>query len=278
VATNDFIIDVNEIDFEYEVIAYSQNTPVVVDFWAEWCRPCKTLSPILEKIASEAQGNFRLAKVDVDGNPNLALRFSVRNIPTVKAFIQGEVVSEFVGLLPEPRIRDFLSKLIPPSSINLTLEKANSLLGQHLWHDAEILFREILEKNTEMPVALLGLSKALLAEGQVKEPLNILVNFPASNLYAKAQVLVPLGKAMFNAEQDLLPDEIDLDSTFKNSLRLAMRGNFPAAVDGLLDLLRQDKKYRNNVARQVVLALLEILGEEDPQTRQYRSELASILF
>jgi putative thioredoxin len=91
----EFIIDVTEADFEYEVIAFSQNTPVVVDFWAEWCRPCKDLAVILEKLAHEAQGVFRLARVNVDQNPNLALRFAVRSIPNVKAFSGGEVVAEF---------------------------------------------------------------------------------------------------------------------------------------------------------------------------------------
>jgi len=95
---SDHIISVTEADFEYEVIAYSKQMPVVVDFWAEWCGPCKTLGPILERLAQEANGAFRLAKVDVDANPNLALRFSVRSIPNVKAFQDGQVVAEFVGM------------------------------------------------------------------------------------------------------------------------------------------------------------------------------------
>ncbi len=102
--TSEFIISVTESSFEYDVIAYSQNKPVVVDFWADWCKPCKTLSPLLEKMAEEAQGEFRLALVDVDANPNLALRFSVHSIPTVMAFSQGKKVSDFTGLIPEPRI------------------------------------------------------------------------------------------------------------------------------------------------------------------------------
>src|SRR4030043_2414177 len=107
---SDYIKTVTEVDFEYEVIAYSNQISVVVDFWAEWCRPCKTLTPVLEKIAEDARGSFRLAKVNVDENPNLALRFSVRSIPNVKAFHDGQVVSAFLGLQPEHRIKEFISK------------------------------------------------------------------------------------------------------------------------------------------------------------------------
>ncbi len=94
---SEFIVDVSESNFEYEVLSYSQNLPVVVDFWAEWCQPCKRLGPLLEQLTEEARGNFRLARVDVDANPNLALRYSVRSIPTVKAFSQGQVVLHLPG-------------------------------------------------------------------------------------------------------------------------------------------------------------------------------------
>ena len=111
---SDFIVDVTESDFEYEVLSYSQNVPVVVEFWATWCQPCKTLGPMLERLTEEASGVFRLARVDVDSSPNLALRYSVRSVPTVKAISQGQVVGEFAGLQPEVRVRDFLEKLSPP--------------------------------------------------------------------------------------------------------------------------------------------------------------------
>jgi thioredoxin len=112
---SNFIVDVSEADFEYEVLSYSQNIPVVVEFWATWCQPCKQLGPMLERLTEEAQGSFRLARVDVDANPNLALRYGVRSVPTVKAISQGQVVGEFAGLQPETRVRDFLARLAPPS-------------------------------------------------------------------------------------------------------------------------------------------------------------------
>ena len=275
---SDFIVDVSEADFEYEVLSYSQNIPVVVDFWASWCQPCKRLGPMLENLTEEAQGSFRLARVDVDANPNLALRFGVRSIPTVKAIVQGQVVGEFAGLQPEPRVREFLSRLGPPSESNLALEKGNSLLAEGAWSEAEAIYRELEEQTQGVPPVLLGLVKALLAQGKSSEPLFILNNFPASKEYNSAELLRPLAEAMMKFEKNELPDENELDAMFRNCVRLAKRGNHPAALDGLLDLLRQQKRYRGDRARQVFLGILALYATEDPFAKQYRAELSSVLF
>ncbi|TLN17218.1 tetratricopeptide repeat protein [bacterium] len=275
---SDNIVDVTESDFEYEVLSYSENTPVVVEFWATWCKPCKTLGPMLESLAREAEGSFRLARVDVDANPNLALDYGVRSIPTVKAFSEGDIVGEFSGLQPESRVRDFLASLTPPSPLALELEKANSLLLDHEWQEAEDLFRDLLDQTYNPSEALLGLSIALLGQGYGEEPLEILSEFPASREFPRAKLLLPLADAFGRNEKDNLPAENDLDAAYANSIRLAGRGLLPAALDGLLDILRQEKHYRNDSARQVFLGLLELLGEADPQSRAYRGELAATLF
>jgi len=274
---SEYIVDVSETDFEYEVINYSRNTPVVVDFWAVWCGPCKTLTPILEKLAEEAHGAFRLAKVNVDDNPNLALRYGVRSIPAVKAFQQGQVVSEFTGAQPEPRVREFIRSLAP-SPGDLAEEKAKSLLGSHRWPEAERSFRQVLEQTPDRPPALLGLAKSLLAQGRSGEAAGILRTFPSSREYLAAQLLTPLADAFNDLNQGKLPEDDPLEAAFRNALRLASRGNIPSALDGMLDILRQEKQFMNGRVRQVFLGLLELLGEEDPQTRQYRTELASVLF
>lgn len=276
--TSEYIIDVNESDFEYEVLAYSQNTPVVVDFWATWCRPCKTLSPLLETIAYEAMGSFRLAKVDVDANPNLALQFGVRTVPTVKAFSGADVVGEFVGLQPEDRIRKFISNITPPSRDSLAFEKANSLLANHEWNEAEESFLELVEQYPDRPEILIGLAKAQLGQGNPFDPLLILRNFPSSKQYAAAERLIPYAEALGYLKQNNLPQENDLDFAFSNCIRLASRNNIPAALDGLMEILRQNKRYRNGVAQKTILALFELLGEDHELTRAYRTELASILF
>lgn len=275
---SDFIIDVTESDFEYEVLSYSQNVPVVVEFWAQWCQPCKTLGPMLEAMAEEAGGTFRLARVDVDASPNLALRYGVRSIPTVKAITQRQVVAEFTGLQPEARVRDFLARLAPPSEAALAQEKAESLLAEHAWAEAETTYRELEESIQKQPAVQLGLIKALLAQGKSSAALFMLTNFPASREYTQAQTLRVLADAMVKYEHNELPNETDLDSTFRGAIRLAARGNHLAALDGLLDVMRQDKRYRGDKARQVFLAIVDLLGPDDPDGKQYRSELAMVLF
>jgi putative thioredoxin len=278
---SDFIIEVSEADFEYQVLAYSQQVPVVVDFWAEWCGPCKVLGPLLERLAEEAQGGFRLAKVNVDENQNLAVRYYVRGIPAVKAFRDGKLVSEFTGVQPEPRVREFLRSIAPNKS-DLKLEKALSLLGKREPETAEIIFREVLDESPENSAALLGLAKSLLFQGQGQEAQDILQNFPASSEYAAAENLRPLSDAVARLEQRTLSGDVDLDdpleAAYLNSLRLVTRGNIPAALDGMLEILRQDKRYRDGEVRLAFLGLLELLGENNPDTRQYRNELASVLF
>ena len=200
-------IEVNELNFEYEVITYSRNVPVLVDFWAEWCQPCKTLSPILEKLTAEAQGALRLAKVNIDQNPNLAMRYSVRSIPTVKAFINGQIVSEFVGVQPEGRIRDFIEKLTPPSPLDLDIEKSQSLLLSHQWEQAEKTLRGILSQKPESAAAMLGLAKALLALKKPDEALVLLESIPDSREMRSADLLKPYASALLRFERGELLEE-----------------------------------------------------------------------
>jgi len=275
--TSDFIKTVTESDFEYEVIAYSNQVPVIVDFWAEWCRPCKTLTPILEKITEEAQGRFRLAKVNVDENPNLALRFNVRSIPNVKAFRDGQMVSEFLGLQPEPRVKEFIRNLAP-SQTDLLLEKGQSQLESLNWVEAANSFRSFLTKTPNHPSGMLGLLKAQLMLGNYKEAKHLIDEFPASPEYARMQAVLPLYEALKRGQsfQPTMEDPLEAESI--NAIRLIMRGNLPAAMDGLIDILRQDKHYRSDEARKLLLGLFEVLGNHHPLTQQYRQELAMVLF
>jgi len=275
---SEYIIDVNEADFEYQVLAYSQQVPVVVDFWAEWCKPCKVLGPILEGLAQEAQGLFRLAKVNVDDNPNLAVRYGVRSIPILKAFRDGQMIAELLGVQPEARLREFIHS-IAPSESDLLVAKGNSQLALLRSTQAEQTFRQALEMTPQNTAAMLGLAKSLLQQGKGREGLQILADFPGSREYKSAEIMLPLAQSLEAFERgQVVPSEDPLDAAFNQAMRLVKRNNLEAAMDGLLDILREDKRYRDGKARQVMLGLLEILGSESDVARGYRQELASVLF
>jgi len=275
--TSDHIINVSESDFEYEVIAYSKQVPVVVDFWAEWCGPCKVLGPILERLAAEAGGSFRLAKVNVDNNPNLALQYSVKSIPNVKAFRDGQMVAEFVGAQPESRVREFI-RALAPSETDLVLEKAQGLLALSQFPQAEQAFRQFLTKSPNHPSASLGLVRSVMLQGHLQEAAKLLREFPPSKEYHQAESLHFLAKVQQRALNAPGFSDDPLEAAYLNALRLVNKRNFEAAMDGMLDVLRQDKRYRNGEVRKVMLGMFELLGEENPLTRQYRNEMAMVLF
>ncbi len=275
---SEHIIDVSEATFENEVLLRSHDTPVVVDFWATWCGPCQMLSPILERLAIEAGGTFLLAKVNVDENPNLAIRYGVQGIPAVKAFKSGQVESEFVGAQPEPVVRRFMQNLIPSES-EQAVEGALSLLATRHWKEAEEAFREVLAEDETNASAALGLVKSLLMQGLGEEPIKIIDHFPSGTEWAEAERLRPLAEILAEVEEDgPYPSDDPLAARLYQSARLISRDNIPAAMDGLLDILREDKQYREGLPKNILLALFALLGDGDPLTRQYRDELASILF
>lgn len=275
---SEHIVDVTEATFESEVVLRSHQLPVVVDFWAPWCGPCRVLGPILERLAIEAGGDFRLARVNVDENPNLAIRYGVQGIPAVKAFHDGQIKTEFVGAQPEPVVRRFVQRLAPTEA-ERAVEKAQSLLATRHWQEAEEAFRSVLDEDETNSAAALGLVESLLMQGRGVEPTQILENFPAGMEWAKAERLAPLAKLLAGVEGDgPFPEDDPMEARLYQSTRLFARGNIPAAMDGLLDILREDKDYREGLARQVLLAVFALIGDGDPLTRQYRDELASVLF
>jgi putative thioredoxin len=278
VSFSEHILDVGEADFEREVLLRSHEVPVVVDFWATWCMPCKVLGPMLERMAIEAGGLFRLAKVDVDQNPNLALRFGVRGIPAVKGFRNGQVTAEFVGAQPEPVVRRFVQGLAP-SEQDQAIERARGFLATRHWAEAEAGFRQVLDREEASGPATLGLAQSLLMQGKGGEALELLRSFPPSNEIVEAERLRPLAELLAEVEGDGPRQNGDpLQASLHQAGRLIIRGNLPAAMDGLIDILRQDKHYRGGLPKNLLLALFALLGDDDPLTRQYRDELASVLF
>lgn len=277
-ALSENIVEVSETSFEHDVLMRSHEVPVVVDFWAEWCGPCKMLGPVLERLAIEGGGRFTLAKVDVDENQGLAVRYGVQGIPAVKAFRNGEVVAEFVGAQPENRVRDFIDGLAPSPEEEAVAE-AQSLLATRHWQEAEEAFLSVLGEDEGNSAAALGLVQSLLMQGKGRQALEWLDDFPPGTQWAEAEKLKPMAQLLVEAEgSDQVDHDDPLEAQLHHAAELIEHGNLPAAMDGLLGVLRGDKNYRDGLPKQVLLSIFAMLGDDDPLTREYREELASVLF
>jgi putative thioredoxin len=274
------IIDVDEMTFEQEVIQKSKEKTVVVDFWAAWCGPCRMLGPVLEQLAEEPGSNFLLAKVDVDANPGLAMRFGVQGIPAVKAFRNGQVAGEFVGAQPEPRVRQFIKEVAPGESDQAS-SSANQLLAERRWPEAAELYRQTLEKNPADLDARLGLAKALIGQGHGCRAQVYLADLQEeAATMSQAERLLPLADYLCKIAEkgDENAEVTVVEAQYRQAARLFSQGKIAPAMDGLLDVLRSNKNYRDGQVREVMLGVFELLGDEDPLTGAYRREMASVLF
>ena len=278
-AQSSHIIDVNEATFETEVIGRSRQMPVVVDFWAPWCGPCRMLGPTLEKLAKEANGAWTLAKVNTDENQGLAMRFGIQGIPAVKAFRDGKVAAEFVGALPEPQVRQFIAKLgAAPGAGNLVADEAAQLLRERRWAEAEAALRRPRIGGNPAAVAL-GLAKALLAQGKAREAEPVLDGIKDGPEFSSAEKLRPLARYLIasGSVEDVAGADTPAAHFFR-AARVLKEGSVIAALEEMLAVLRKDKRYRDGEARLVSLGLLELLDDADPQKREYLNKLASVLF
>ena len=279
-AKSEYVIDVTEATFQAEVLERSRQTPVVVDFWAPWCGPCRALGPVLEKLAAEFKGGFILAKVNTDENQRIAMHFGIQGIPAVKGIKDGRVAAEFVGAVPEPQVRAFLRKLdvaVGTGAGAAGGPDADALLAAGKWVEAEMALRGQGATNGAAPAVKLNLARALLAQGKAAEANELLNNVTGGPEEAVALQLRPLAALLLEATTHT-NGAGGLDGLYHLAGQKIVAGDLRGAMDALLDVLRKDKKFRNGEARQAILAIFTVLGEESELVREYRNKLASVLF
>lgn len=280
--TPSLVRDANESTFPAAVIERSRTLPVVVDFWAPWCGPCRTLGPALERLVSSLDGQVELVKVNTDENPYLAQQYRIEGIPAVKAFRNGAVISEFTGALPEPQVRAFLNRLLPTSADQLattaaTLAYAGDLAG------AEAAYRRALEEDRGHRAANIGLARLLAARGETAGAIALLANLPADPeaIRLRAELSLQQGSADLNVqafEERLASNQGDVEAHYRLAQALAAGGAYEAALEHLLEVVRRDRGFENDAGRKSMLDIFAVLGDADPLTQAYRRRLSSILF
>ena len=200
-----YIINVNELNFEEEVILYSLNTSVLLNFWAKWSKQSLTYKTFLEDLAFRLNGQIRLAHINIDESPLLAAKFAIHKLPTLKLMFQEQITGELIGVQPEYRVIQLLNAIETPDSYQLDLEKANALLSEGEYGEAERIYREILDEKPEFPEAQYGYAKSLLLLQKPVDALYVLKDFPASKWYRSAEQLIPLAQALTLYNSNSLP-------------------------------------------------------------------------
>ena len=262
-------------DFQKDVIEKSFDKPVLVDFWAEWCGPCKMIGPILEKLAEENKEDWELAKVDTDTNQEIAMKYGVRGIPNVKLFRNGEVINEFTGALPEQAIKEWLKKSIP-SKFAERIEQAKILLKNGNIPDAKVILEDVYKgdiNNSEIKVLL---AKILLFENQ-KEAIRLTQNIDGNLENIELAEAINALAELLNKDEHSLPSS-EVREKYLNAINDIRNRNFDSALEKLIDVIRTDRDYDDDGARKACIAIFKFLGEDNETSLKHRRDFGSALY
>jgi putative thioredoxin len=275
-------LDVGLADFAQHVIEESKQRPVVVDFWAPWCGPCKSLKPILEKLAAEYGGKFLLAKINSDDNHELAARYGVRGIPSVKAFVDGEPVDEFSGALPEGEVRAFLDRLVPGPADELRVQAVELRTAG----DMPAALQKLADASRVDPNHLgvrLDAAEIMLDLGEADEARRLIGSVSdeadprVPQLKARLQFMGAAGEDVAALTAQVAANENDLAARFKLANLLVAAGQYEAGMDQLLEIVRRDRGFEDDIGRKTLLSVFDLLGGGELVSR-YRRRLSSLLY
>ena len=284
------IVESNTDQFSTDVIEKSQKLPVLVDFWAPWCGPCKTLTPVLEKIVNEYQGRLALVKINVDENQALASQMRVQSIPMVVAFKDGAPVDGFAGALPESQLREFIDKLFEGevSPLEKMVNEAGSFLENGDIEEAVRLYSQVVEVDPKNPLGHAGLIRAMMVENKTDEALNYIEALDAalknSNEVSGLKAALELLESESNSEdlellrQNLDNDPEDPDARYDLAVSLYGKGKVEESIDMLVELVKTHGQWNEDAARSQLLKIFEARGHLDEHTIEGRRKLSSVLF
>ena len=287
----DLVKDSDTQHFVQDVIQGSRNQPVIVDFWAPWCGPCKQLGPMLERVVRNAGGKVRLVKINIDENPELAQQLRIQSIPMVYAFSNGQPVDGFAGALPESQIKTFVERLagpIGPAPEELAIEQAQQLAEAGQPERAAKVYERILQSEPGNPAALAGLARCQIGLGRLAAARQTLERVPAEHA-GHMEVEGARAALSLAEEAGTLPDagalgarlranEGDHEARLDLATVLFLRGQIETAMDHLLAVIRKDRDWQDQAARKQLLKFFDALGPKHPATISGRRKLSAVLF
>ena len=294
-ATSGLVTDSSTANFAHDVIDASMETPVIVDFWAPWCGPCKQLGPALEKAVTAARGAVRLVKIDIDQNQELATQMRVQSIPTVYAFFQGRPIDGFQGALPESQIKSFIDRLVEaagagsgPNPVEQALEEAQAALDARQTGAASALFAQVLQHDPENATATAGVIRCKLAAGDTAGAKEIFESLPDD--LRTVPEFGPIAASLELAESSadagdvaslmdqVARDQDDHQARFDLAMALYAADKRDAAAGAMLEIIRRDREWNDDAARKQLVKFFEAWGPTDRFTLQARRRLSALLF
>ncbi len=289
-AGQDLIKDSSEATFVADVIEASNQVPVIVDFWAPWCGPCKQLGPMLEKIVSQAQGAVKLVKINIDDNQQIAQQLRIQSIPAVIAFQNGQPVDGFMGVQPESQVKAFVERLggeVGPLPVEQLIERGKQALEAGDVQTAGAAFSQVMQAEPENEAAIAGLARCLLAGGQVDEAREVLAQAPEDtkdNDIISARAALELAAVAEDAgdvgelRAAVTANPKDHQARFDLAQALNANGDRQGAVDELIAIVAANREWNDQAARKELLKYFEAYGPTDEITVSGRRQLSSILF